>query len=244
MSENIAFAAELQRLIDLRDGQRAVHLLVRSDPATRFSRMFNAEMDGVDAGYIERAYLRPQIVLACRVNCGQVRNTHDLFGLMAGTLRLTGLHYRVLSYRDANPRVRRRQADDSAAGAGGTLPVFVRGLHDLDLFPSRTECPTAAAEQGDQFRTLMRTARVLGRLRVRVFRAVMGYIFERGSDYGAYRAAARRAVVDGGGRMVGLRSVHAAVGTEPKSKAVERQVRKLYEEVVEYLRVQWPRSGS
>jgi hypothetical protein len=234
---NLAFETELQRLIELRDGAQVVARLVHDDPKSRFALAFNREMESVDAEYIDRVYLLPQAALSTRVCDGRVESATQLLRLMIAVLVRTGFHYRVLSYHKANPRIRRGQPSDRRAEKPDKpLPLFVRDCIDQDQLRDPKLDPSAAAERADLLRIHLRIARGLGRLRLRVLRTVRQFAMENGSEYGAFRMVGQLAVLDQLGQVVNIHSAHKLTpATEPVSKQIVYQVRKLYVEAIEYL---------
>ncbi len=227
-----SFDAEIQRLIDLKDGVVAIAKFVRDDPDQHFARLFNECMEAVSARYIESAYTRPQAVLARMIDDGRIARYTQLLESTSAVLLMTALHFRVKSYRSNNPRYNRRSG--SASGeAAESLPLFQQ-LKSFESFAVRGAEPSERAEFEDEKPKLLRLARRMGRLALQAYRRVCAYEAQCGTKYGAFQAVAALAILDEGGKIT-------CFGREPRlgsgraAPSVVRRVRQLYSEALRQL---------
>ncbi len=225
-----AFEARVGRRIAQRCGRAAADLLLR-DPLGRYAAAFIRDAGGVHAEHVAAAYAKPLSVLAAMVAGGTVTSFAGLIDMMARVVAVTARHYAVKSRRKWDPWVR------VAGGRPGESMPLVRVTDaDLDRRVARTAAPPPAAARADLLRLLLREARGLGRLRVRVFREVRAAACRRGTDHGAIREVARLAVLDGGGRVVGVARAGPALPAGPgPAAATVRRVRRLYLEAEWYV---------
>jgi len=230
-----SFDAEIQRLIDSKDGALAIATFVRDDPDQHFARLFNECMEAVSASYIEPAYTRPQAVLARRIGDGRIACFSELMESTSAVLLMTALHFRVKSYRSNNPRYDGRRGTVSASGeAVESLPLF-RQVKSLESFAALAAGPSERAEFEDEKPKMLRLARRMGRLPLQAYRRICEYDARRSTRYGAFRYVADTlAVLDERGEIARFRREPQS-GSRRATPAVVRRVRQLYTEALRWL---------
>jgi hypothetical protein len=233
------YETEIEYLISIRDGLKAIRKFVHEDPEQHYARMWNSCMAKVLAEYIERAYLRSQAVLAAMIASGKIASYPQLLEQCSAVLLMTALHFKTRSYHREHPRLKVKKPKD---GGADSLPLFVQ-FDGFENIVAEGHDPAQLAELNDEKRRLPARARGLGRLPLQVYRRVKAYEFERGTLYGAFKHVARMAIIDGCGQVVKLRLASAA-GPAEAAPAVIRQVRRCYQEASSAINAESDSAGA
>lgn len=216
-----------------RQGRAAVALLVR-EPAARFPEAFNRRSQMASGEFGGQMYERTLARLAADVDAGTVQDVPALVARMHAVLSRNVLHARVRSFHRSNPRLVTR-CRDTAVDTDQSIRLFVTD-GDPDRHCGRGPDPADAAQHRELLALLLREARWLGPLRVRVFREVRRFELARGTTFGAFQAVARLAVVDDRGRVVRFRRQEVVESAETRPPAaVVRRVRKLYRDACRHI---------
>ena len=117
-----------------------------------------------------------------------------------------------------------------------TRPLFVRGL-EMDSLGDTTNNPSHQAERREFLSTILRAARLVGRLHIRVFHIYRRYEHETGTSHGAYIHIARLAVLFNG-EVRSIRPWRTSPNLDIKPvESVVRQVRKIHLQACKRIRV-------
>jgi hypothetical protein len=229
-----SFGQVIQELIARRDGAGAVRTFVHNDPEQRYATWFNDCMVTVEARFIEKAYLGPQAVLAAKIAAGEVKSFAELLEKASAVLLMTALHFRVKSHHRTNPCLKPLDSPSANDAVKPAPRKLIVPLESIDQVRDPDPGPEANAEYAELQGEVLRRARECKRLPLQAYRRVREYEFDRGTLYGALRHVARMAVVDSNLRIVKFRRT-ADGGPEEPSKAIVRQVRRLFQEALQWV---------
>ena len=242
VDESIRSTAVLAGLIRCGSAEQAVEWFVQHS-AGAFARAFNAAAGGVDGYGVDRVYAGTKRTLEQMVREGDIRDPDHLRRVGIAVLRTNCRHHGCLAYHRDHPLL----PPDGPLGVDGEpvrRPLFVSGADAARHAVAAGE-PAHGAERSELLAGVLREARGLGRLHLRVAHVYRRFEYEAGTSHGAYPYIARRATLGDAGRVVAVRAWRAAPLTDaPPEPRVVRQVRAIHLEALDRIRVAARRLGA
>ena len=218
-------------------------------PDGALARVFNQRANAVRAADIGRVYLGTPQTIGQLFPDGEGDDPATFRRYTFGVLKTKSFHYSYLAQGRDHPT----RPPDGTVGPDGELvrpPLFVPGVEEARLAaPARATNPTLGASYRELLELVLREARDVGRLHVRVFRVFRWYVFthtrpgKKETDKNAFRYLAERAVC-ADGRVVWVRPFWAdPVSDGPPPAAVIAQVTELCKAAGERIRTSARRLG-
>ena len=226
------YDALLNRSIRTGHDELAIEMYLHH-PENPFGLAFIRATEGVDGYGIGPVYTNATRILTRLIRDGEVRNGEHLRRIGTGVLNCLGRHHRYLTWHRDHPLQPRLATTEATATTGADNdepppPLFARGV---DVARAAVVTPDPAAEplRRELLAAILRAARGVGLLHVRVAQVYRRFEHEFGTAHGAYQRMARLAILDDRGRVVKLRSWRAAPadGSKPDPRVV-RQVRTIH----------------